>query len=164
MIARKSFKLFNLQSQVQNYFSKVAAFSDFKQSKTYLDKLKPRLAVIYFHSSWNPLCEKQDKDFEQLSNKFQEYQFISIDTDKAILARKYFGVKVEPEYLLLFQGQEMKRQTGQNAQKLEEKLKQVKDYVSSCEFPKGTDQYEEFHEQFRTEYKELDEEIDEWVR
>ncbi|KRX01837.1 Thioredoxin-like fold [Pseudocohnilembus persalinus] len=144
--------------------SSVKQFDDIMELKNYLKKTRPTRHVVYAGASWNPMCEQASQDFAELSNKYPGYEFIQIDTDINVKAKKYFDVKCEPEYIIMNLGQEITRQTGQSKEALIQKFEKVEDQFSRYTFIPGTDTYENFEDQFMADYEEHDREFDWWAR
>merc|ERR1711907_17557 len=90
-------------------------------------KLKPTFSCYFFKAKWNPQCEEAEKMFDDISEKFPEYTFVKVDTDKDPRAGRYFGAKYEPEYALCAQGLCMTRHYGVNPDELSKMLNKVTD-------------------------------------
>ena len=93
----------------------------------YLDKLRPTFTLIYFVAGWNPVIPVVEKDYENTCNQFQSYTHIRVDCDKHPLIKQYFYARVEPSYLILLKGGELRRIIGYNFEKLHDFMTEASD-------------------------------------
>ena len=91
----------------------------------YLDKTRPTFTLIYFTAAWNPIIKQVEKDYENTTNKFGGFTHIRVDCDKTPLVKLYFDARVEPQYLILLNGAELRRVVGFNFVKLHEYLEEA---------------------------------------
>ena len=89
-----------------------------------LDK-EPAITCVYFHAKWNPDCEKIQKDYENICNKYQGVTHISVDCDEHPVIKYYFNARVEPSFLILVKGAKLERMIGYNFDKLEALLEKA---------------------------------------
>ena len=80
----------------------------------HLDKYSPTFTCLYFTAGWNPMCAKIEKDYENFVSENQGLHHIRVDCDKHPKVKRYFDAQVEPQFLLLVNGAEMKRMIGYN--------------------------------------------------
>ena len=62
----------------------------------YLDKKRPVFTLLYFTAKWNPTIPKIEKDYENTTTLFKQYEHIRVDCDKTPLVKNYFDARVEP--------------------------------------------------------------------
>ena len=87
---------------------------------SFLDKTKPTFTCVYFHAAWNPYCEKIDYDYEKFCSDNAGFTHIKVDCDATPKIKLFFDARYEPQFLLLVNGAEVKRQTGFNFNLVEE--------------------------------------------
>ena len=64
------------------------------------------------------MIPKIEKDYERTTNAFKNYTHIRVDCDKTPLVKMYFDARVEPQFLILINGGELRRVVGFNFEKL----------------------------------------------
>ena len=84
----------------------------------YLDKRRPTFTLLYFTASWNPVIPKIEKDYEKLASEFKNFEHFRVDCDKTPLVKQYFDARVEPQFLILLNGGELRRTIGYNFGKI----------------------------------------------
>ncbi len=47
-----------------------------------LDKQRPTFTMLYFSAKWNPMCEKIDRDYDNLTASKGEFTHIKVDCDE----------------------------------------------------------------------------------
>ena len=65
--------------------------------------------MLYFTASWNPMCAKIERDYENLTNSCAEFTHIRVDCDEHLFIKKYFDARVEPMFIYLINGGEVER-------------------------------------------------------
>ena len=88
----------------------------------YLDQHKPTFTCLYFHASWNPICEQIEKDYENFCNNNAGFTHVKVDCDATPKVKLYFDARYEPQFLMLLNGTEIKRQVGYNFDLIENQL------------------------------------------
>lgn len=91
----------------------------------YLDEKKPTYTLIYFTAAWNPTIPLIEKDYENLTREFSKYTHIRVDCDAVPQLKNYFDARVEPQFLILLNGAELKRIVGFNFEKIAYSLEQA---------------------------------------
>ncbi len=84
----------------------------------YLDKKRPTFTLLYFTAKWNPIIPKIEKDYENTTALFKNFDHIRVDCDKTPLVKMYFDARVEPQFLILLNGGELRRIVGFNFEKI----------------------------------------------
>ena len=116
-----------------------------------LDARRPTFTMLYFSAAWNPMCAKIEKDYENLTVSRPEYTHIKVDCDQTPWVKKYFDARVEPQFIMLVNGAEVKRVIGYNFLKLDQEAQRVVNAHNSNEFDYfGTsgEQWERFYDAF----------------
>ena len=90
-----------------------------KDVVNHLDEVRPTYTLLYFHAKWNPTCKAIDKDYENFTNKNNQFYHMKVDCDETPVVKRYFDARVEPMFLLLIKGGEIARMTGFNFHKLQ---------------------------------------------
>ena len=85
---------------------------------SYLDKKRPTFTLLYFSAKWNPIIPKIEKDYENTTAMFKNFEHIRVDCDRTPLVKQYFDARVEPQFLILLNGGELRRVVGFNFEKL----------------------------------------------
>ena len=67
----------------------------------------------------------EEQDYENMIAKSDNWHHVRVDCDKAPTVKRYFDARVEPQFLFLVNGGEIKRTIGYNFVKLENQLKEV---------------------------------------
>ena len=80
----------------------------------YLDTNKPMFTCLYFHAAWNPICEQIESNYETFCNKNAGWTHIKVDCDAYPKLKIFFDARVEPQFLMLLNGAEIKRTVGFN--------------------------------------------------
>eukprot|EP00347_Sterkiella_histriomuscorum_P001003 403373710 len=133
-----------LKKAVQQTFGKQALFprlaqrtfitfpdKNYKQPESlqeviqHLDKTRPTFTLLYFTAKWNPICKQIEKDYENTCNQFQQFEHIRVDCDSTPTVKFYFDARVEPQFLVLLNGGELRRVVGYNFVKLQDILQQT---------------------------------------
>ena len=99
-------------------FSGALVPDDMEDLIEYLDREQPTLTCVYFHASWNPICKKIEKDYDNACAAYSNFTHFKIDCDKTPRLKKYFDARVEPQFLILIKGGELARMVGFNFDKL----------------------------------------------
>ncbi len=47
-----------------------------------LDKQRPTFTMLYFSAKWNPMCEKIERDYDNLTAAKGEFTHIKVDCDE----------------------------------------------------------------------------------
>jgi thiol-disulfide isomerase/thioredoxin len=90
-----------------------------------LDKTRPTFTLLYFTAKWNPVCKQIEKDYENTCNQYPNFEHIKVDCDLTPPVKFYFDARVEPQFLVLLNGGELKRMVGYNFNKLHDLLDQA---------------------------------------
>ena len=93
----------------------------------YLDKKRPIFTLLYFTAKWNPIIPKIEKDYEETTKLFKNFEHIRVDCDTTPLVKFYFDARVEPQFLILLNGGELRRVVGYNFVKLHQHLTETSD-------------------------------------
>ena len=91
----------------------------------YLDKKRPTFTLLYFTAKWNPMIPQFEKDYEATCSKFKNFTHIRVDCDLAPLVKMYFDARVEPQFLILLNGGELRRTIGFNFERLHAQLEEA---------------------------------------
>jgi hypothetical protein len=91
----------------------------------HLDKRRPIYTLLYFTASWNPIIKHIEKDYERTTKLFKQFEHIRVDGDKAPLVKQYFDARVEPSFLILLNGGELRRVVGFNFERLHSFLEEA---------------------------------------
>ena len=94
---------------------------------TYLDKKRPTFTLLYFTAKWNPMIPSLEKDYEATTNQFKNFTHIRVDCDLAPMVKNYFDARVEPQFLILLNGGELRRMVGFNFNRLHGFLNEASD-------------------------------------
>ena len=116
-----------------------------------LDRSRPTFTMLYFSASWNPKCAEIERDYENFVNTRGEFTHIKVDCDATPLVKKYFDARVEPQFLFLIKGGEVKRQIGYNFGLLGDIADKIIKTHSTGEFGfygDTGDQWERFYDEF----------------
>ena len=100
----------------------------------HLDKVRPTFTCLYFTASWNPTCANIEKDYENFVNEHAGVHHIRVDCDAHPKIKRYFDTQVEPQFLVLINGGEIKRMGGFNFEKIGSTLQQVQQMHASNSF------------------------------
>ena len=84
----------------------------------YLDKRRPIFTLLYFTAAWNPIIPKIEGDYANLTQQFKNFEHFRVDCDKTPLVKQYFDARVEPQFLILLNGGELRRTIGYNFEKI----------------------------------------------
>ena len=91
----------------------------------HLDKKRPTYTLLYFAAAWNPVVKTIEKDYERTTRLFKQFEHIKVDCDRAPLVKQYFDARVEPQFLILVKGGELRRVVGFNFERLHGFLEQA---------------------------------------
>ena len=91
----------------------------------YLDKRRPIFTLLYFTAAWNPIIPKIEPDYINLTKQFKNFEHFHVDCDKTPLIKQYFDARVEPQFLILLNGGELRRTIGYNFVKLGNQLNEA---------------------------------------
>ena len=116
----------------------------------YLDSKRPTYTCLYFHASWNPMCAEIETDYDNFTSNNAGFTHIKVDCDKTPKLKFYFDARVEPQFLLLLNGSEVKRQIGFNFNLVDSQLEEVRDFhMRSNNYMGDTgNQWERFYDSF----------------
>ena len=81
---------------------------------TYLDNRRPEYICLYFHAAWNPTCADIERDYDAFTARNSHFTHIKVDCDATPKLKFFFDARVEPQFLMLLNGAEIKRQIGFN--------------------------------------------------
>ena len=115
----------------------------------FLDTNRPTFTLVYFTASWNPKCAEIEKDYENLTAATASFTHIRVDCDEHFHLKRYFDARVEPQFLFLINGGEVKRQIGYNFEMIETLCERVVKAHNSNEFGyegKSGDTWERFYD------------------
>lgn len=70
----------------------------------HLDKRRPTYTLLYFTAKWNPIIKHIEKDYENTTKLFKQFEHIRVDCDLTPLVKQYFDARVEPQFLILLNG------------------------------------------------------------
>ena len=90
-----------------------------------LDKKRPTYTLVYFTAKWNPVIPNVERDYEATTRLYQQFTHIRVDCDATPQVKMYFDCRVEPQYLILLNGAELKRVVGFNFDSLHAALDQA---------------------------------------
>ncbi len=91
----------------------------------FLDNKRPTFTLLYFTAKWNPVIPNVERDYEAATRKFGQFTHIRVDCDATPQVKMYFDARVEPQYLILLNGAELKRVVGFNFDQLYSALEQA---------------------------------------
>ena len=117
----------------------------------FLDKQRPTFTLLYFTAAWNPKCAEIEKDYENLCASTGAFTHIRVDCDTHWHLKRYFDARVEPQFLFLINGGEVKRQIGYNFDLIESLCEKVVQAHSTNEFGYAGDTgatWERFYDHF----------------
>ena len=116
----------------------------------HLDQRRPTFTCIYFSAAWNPYCEKIQKDYENFCNANGGFYHMMVDCDATPQIKMYFDARVEPQFLFLLNGMEMKRQIGYNFNLLESHMEEIQDlHLNKADYYGDSgNQWERFYDSF----------------
>ena len=116
----------------------------------HLDSTRPTYTLLYFTASWNPMCAKIEKDYENLTSQYPQFHHIRVDCDATPKLKFYFDARVEPQFLILVNGGEISRTIGYNFQKIGATLEKVQDLHQRdlTYFGNSKDTWERFYDAF----------------
>ena len=80
----------------------------------HLDTKKPTFTCLYFHAAWNPVCEKIEPDYETFCSNNASWHHIKVNCDDTPKVKIFFDARVEPQFLMLLNGSEIRRTIGFN--------------------------------------------------
>ena len=117
----------------------------------HLDKTRPTFTLLYFTAAWNPKCAEIEQDYNNMCARNGAFTHIRVDCDKHFHLKRYFDARVEPQFLFLINGGEVKRQIGYNFNLIDELCEQVVDAHTTNKFGyEGTtgETWERFYDSF----------------
>ena len=94
----------------------------------FMDVHKPTFTCVYFHAAWNPICEKIDYDYDKFCDNNSSFVHVKVDCDATPKLKLFFDARIEPQFLFLLNGQEIKRQIGFNFNLVENHIDSVMEY------------------------------------
>ncbi|CDW86495.1 UNKNOWN [Stylonychia lemnae] len=94
---------------------------------SYLDKARPTFTLLYFTAAWNPVIKKIEKDYERTTGLYKQFDHIRVDCDRTPPVKFYFDARVEPQFLILLNGAELRRVVGFNFERLHSYLDETID-------------------------------------
>lgn len=102
--------------------------SDLRDVVKYLDKQRPQFTCVYFSAAWNPICESIERDYDNFCKANSHFTHVKVDCDAAPQVKVYFDARVEPQFLFLLNGAEIKRQVGFNFNLLQDIVDEVTEF------------------------------------
>ena len=116
----------------------------------YLDKQRPTFTCLYFHANWNPICESVNEDYDRFTANNSTFTHIKVDCDATPKVKFFFDARVEPQFIMLLNGAEIKRQIGFNFNLVENHLESITNYHFSeaSYIGESGDQWERFYDSF----------------
>ena len=105
---------------------------------------------MYFHADWNPNCKDIEKDYDLFTSNNSNFTHIKVDCDLTPKVKFYFDARVEPQFILLLNGAEIKRQIGFNFNLMETHLADVVDFhLNKADYHGSSgEQWERFYDAF----------------
>lgn len=116
----------------------------------HLDAKKPTFTCVYFHAQWNPICEKIEKDYDKFCAENSQFTHVKVDCDATPQVKFFFDARVEPQFLLLLNGAEARRQVGFNFDLMHDHCQEVVDFhFKNAEYLGSTGEtWERFYDDF----------------
>ena len=102
--------------------------TDHVELMNYLDTHKPTFTCLYFHAAWNPICAAIDKDYDAFTANNSNFHHVKVDCDATPKVKFFFDARVEPQFIMLLNGAEIKRQIGFNFDLVEEHCKAISEF------------------------------------
>ena len=127
----KSMQMRSMQTVAGKNYVVPESVQDVVQS---LDKQRPIFTLLYFTAAWNPMCEKIERDYENLTAANPQFTHIRVDCDEHPLIKRYFDARVEPMFIYLINGGEVERCIGYNFEKITKTAENVVDYHNNNSF------------------------------
>src|SRR5579875_1416146 len=90
-----------------------------------MDKQRPTYSLLYFTAKWNPIIPKIEKDYQKFTSEYSKFIHYRVDCDEFPLIKQYFDCRVEPQFIILINGQELRRVIGYNFLRLGSFLEQA---------------------------------------
>ena len=149
--------------------------TDVDDAVNYLDKQRPEFTCLYFHANWNPMCEQIEEDYHKFAARNAAWTHIKVDCDATPKVKLFFDARVEPQFLMLLNGMEVRRQIGFNFSLMDDHLEDVLTFHKSdnAYFGDSGKQWERFYDSFDRWSKDgqadrdalkmkLDDQVDQW--
>lgn len=90
------------------------------ENETQFKELKQQQTVFLFTADWCPDCKVIEPDLPQLEDKYQEYNFVSVDRDKYLDICIEHGIMGIPSFLVYRDGEQIGRYIGKERKSIEQ--------------------------------------------
>ena len=90
------------------------------ESETQFKELKQQQTVFLFTADWCPDCKVIEPDLPQLEDKYQEYNFVSVDRDKYLDICIEHGIMGIPSFLVYRDGEQIGSYIGKERKSIEQ--------------------------------------------
>ena len=97
------------------------------ENETQFKELKQQQTVFLFTADWCPDCKVIEPDLPQLEDKYQEYNFVSVDRDKYLDICIEHGIMGIPSFLVYRDGE----QIGSYIAKERKSIEQIDSFLAS---------------------------------
>jgi thioredoxin 1 len=86
---------------------------------------KNEKVTVDFMAGWNGPCRLISPVFEELSEKFKDIVFLSVDVDKVAPVAQKYSVRAMPTFLMFKDGEKCDDMMGVNKAALEDKVQSL---------------------------------------
>ncbi|MEB6241548.1 thioredoxin family protein [Staphylococcus gallinarum] len=90
------------------------------ENETQFKELKQQQTVFLFTANWCPDCKVIEPDLPQLEDKYQEYNFVSVDRDKYLDICIEHGIMGIPSFLVYRDGEQIGSYIGKERKSIEQ--------------------------------------------
>ncbi|WP_436881539.1 thioredoxin family protein [Staphylococcus gallinarum] len=90
------------------------------ENETQFKELKQQQTVFLFTADWCPDCKVIEPDLSQLEDKYQEYNFVSVDRDKYLDICIEHGIMGIPSFLVYRDGEQIGSYIGKERKSIEQ--------------------------------------------
>ncbi|PTK92238.1 thioredoxin family protein [Staphylococcus gallinarum] len=90
------------------------------ENETQFKELKQQQTVFLFTADWCPDCKIIEPDLPQLEDKYQEYNFVSVDRDKYLDICIEHGIMGIPSFLVYRDGEQIGSYIGKERKSIEQ--------------------------------------------
>lgn len=90
------------------------------ENETQFKELKQQQTVFLFTADWCPDCKVIEPDLPQLEDKYQEYNFVSVDRDKYLDICIEHGIMGIPSFLVYRDGEQIGSYIGKERKSIEQ--------------------------------------------